>query len=86
MDLTQHPSVEGNPAVAAVSLRERWHESTLIDVWLRPGDWYHPAVDALTEAIEHGTSPLPAARRLGEVRGQSGVGIGEGLDDLAVLG
>ena len=70
---------------SATALRDRWREATITDVWLRPGDWFHPAVDALTEALSHGTTPLPAARRLGEVRGQTGVGIGEGIDDLAAL-
>ncbi|WP_149205121.1 hypothetical protein [Actinotalea subterranea] len=69
----------------AVALREQWRAVTVDAVWLRPGDWYHPAVDALVEAIVSGGSPLAAAARLGESRGAAGVGIAETLDDVAAL-
>lgn len=69
----------------ASTLREQWRAETVESVWLRPGDWYHPAVDALTEALSAGASVNAAAARLGEVRGAAGVGIAETLDDLAVL-
>lgn len=69
----------------AVALREKWRTRTVENVWLRPGDWYHPAVDALTEALTSDGSPAPAAHRLGEMRGSTGVGIAETLDDFAVL-
>ncbi len=72
-------------ASPAPSLREQWQEQTVESVWLRPGDWYHPAVDALTEALSHDLDPTGAARRLGSVRGAAGVGIAETLDDVAVL-
>ena len=68
----------------ASSLREQWRAETVESVWLRPGDWYHPAVDALTESISAGASPCAAAARLGDVRGAAGVGIAETLDDLAI--
>jgi hypothetical protein len=70
---------------AAVALREKWRATTVESVWLRPGDWYHPAVDALTEAVTSGTCAAPAAFRLGEMRGSAGVGVAETLDDMAVL-
>jgi hypothetical protein len=54
-------------------------------VWLRPGDWYTPAVDALAEAIQAGLDTAPAAFRLGAARAASGVGITEAIDDLAVV-
>lgn len=69
----------------AVSLREQWRARTVEAVWLRPGDWYHPAVDALAEALTSGTCPAAAAGRLGEARGAAGVGIAETLDDVALL-
>ncbi|HEY3438649.1 MAG TPA: hypothetical protein VGK35_13255 [Actinotalea sp.] len=68
----------------ASTLREQWRAETVESVWLRPGDWYHPAVDAITEALSSGTSACAAAGRLGDVRGAAGVGIAETLDDLAV--
>ena len=69
----------------AGTLREQWRAETVESVWLRPGDWYHPAVDAFTEALSAGTCPAAAAARLGEVRGAAGVGVAETLDDVAVL-
>ncbi|MDO8106296.1 hypothetical protein Q6348_03695 [Isoptericola sp. b441] len=68
----------------APELRELWRTTTAESVWLRPGDWYHPAVDALAEALTTGSSPTAAAARLGTVRGSTGVGIAEALDDLGV--
>jgi hypothetical protein len=69
----------------ATDLREQWRVTSLAQVWLRPGDWYHPAVDALAEAVEAGRTAAAAAQRLGAARGATGVGIGEALDDLACL-
>lgn len=69
----------------AATLREQWRAQTVDSVWLRPGDWYHPAVDALAEAVTSGVCAAAPAYRLGEVRGTTGVGIAETLDDLAVL-
>lgn len=74
--------VEGS---AAVALRERWRAAAVDSVWLRPGDWYHPAVDALTEAVVTGAYAAPAAYRLGEMRATSGVGVAEAFDDVSVL-
>ncbi|GGC07000.1 hypothetical protein [Cellulomonas carbonis] len=73
------------PLTPAVALREQWRARTVEHVWLRPGDWYHPAVDALTEALTTGFAAAPAAFRLGEMRGSTGVGIAEALDDLAIV-
>ncbi|WP_425955334.1 hypothetical protein [Xylanimonas sp. McL0601] len=70
---------------SAADLREAWRAASLANVWLRPGDWYHPAVDALAEAVEAGVEPFAAAQRLGAARGASGVGMGEALDDLLCL-
>jgi hypothetical protein len=66
-------------------VRELWRATSLAEVWLRPGDWYHPAVDALVEAVDEGRSPEAAAQRLGSARGAAGVGIGEALDDVTCL-
>jgi hypothetical protein len=81
------PNVTRVPArpSGAADLRERWRAASLADVWLRPGDWYHPAVDALVEAVEVGRGPAAAAQRLGHARGAAGVGMGEALDDLTCL-
>ena len=66
-------------------LRERWRSVSAESVWLRPADWYHPAVDAVVESVLTDVDPGPAAARLGSARGESGVGIAEAIDDLACL-
>lgn len=66
-------------------LREEWRSVSAETVWLRPADWYHPAVDAVVESVLTGVDPEPAAARLGSVRGECGVGIAEAIDDLACL-
>lgn len=79
-------STAGPPRTA---LRERWRERSLRSVWLRPGDWAHPAADTLAGIVDKlpATSPqaLLAAEDLGRARGELGAGIGETLDDLACL-
>ena len=66
-------------------LRARWQAGSLASVWLRPGDWYHAAVDALVEAVVDGDDTGPAAERLGQARAAAGVGMGETIDDLLCL-
>lgn len=66
-------------------LVDEWRSRSVETVWLRPGDWYTPAVDALAEAIQGGLDTAPAAFRLGEARAASGVGITEAIDDLALV-
>ena len=66
-------------------LRDRWRASSVESVWLRPSDWYHPAVDVLVAAVLHDDDPQAAAEELGRARGYDGVGIVETLDDLACL-
>ena len=67
------------------TLVEEWRAASVQNVWLRPGDWYTPAVDALAEAIEEGLDTAPPAFRLGEARAAVGVGITEAIDDLAIV-
>ena len=66
-------------------LREQWRAISAETVWLRPTDWYHPAIDAVVEAVLNDADTSPAAARLGAVRGESGVGIVETIDDFACL-
>jgi hypothetical protein len=73
------------PAGSPSDVRDRWRASSVASVWLRPADWYHPAVDALVEAVLADDVAGPAAERLGEARAESGVGISETIDDLACL-
>jgi hypothetical protein len=75
------PNVSPRPP----QLREQWRSESAESVWLRPSDWYHPAVDALVEAVQNGIVPVAVAERLGEVRATDGVGINEAIDDLTCL-
>jgi hypothetical protein len=73
------------PAGLPSDARERWQAGSLASVWLRPSDWYHPAVDALVEALAEGADATAPAHRLGEARAAAGVGISEMIDDLTCL-
>jgi hypothetical protein len=77
--------LEATGAPAAPALLQRWQSSSIDSVWLRPGDWYTPATEALVEALEAGLDTAPAAYRLGQDRCSAGVGITEAIDDMAVL-
>lgn len=71
--------------VGASGLLQEWQAKSIHSVWLRPGDWYTPATEALVEALEARLDTAPAAFRLGQARSESGVGITEAIDDMAVL-
>ncbi len=73
------------PADEPAGLRDRWRAASLDSVWLRPGDWYHPAVEPLARAVATGAAALEAAEDLGRARADAGVGIGESIDDLVCL-
>lgn len=75
----------GYPEPAVASLLDEWQAHSTNSVWLRPGDWYHPAVEALVEALSDGRCPAAAAERLGEARGRVGISIGETIDDISCL-
>ncbi|WP_152650201.1 hypothetical protein [Demequina aestuarii] len=73
------------PVPGAPALLQRWESASIDSVWLRPGDWYTPATEALVEALEARLDTAPAAYRLGQARSAAGVGITEAIDDMAVL-
>ncbi|GAA1728958.1 hypothetical protein GCM10009809_25660 [Isoptericola hypogeus] len=77
------PTPSGPASEHGTDVRARWRAASLAEVWLRPGDWYHPAIDAVAEAIEEDRSPDAAAHRLGVARGCAGIGLEETLDDVA---
>ena len=66
-------------------LGERWRAASLSSGWTVPGDWWVPAVDAVTEAVGDGRDPAPACLRLGRARAAAGVGLEEAFADLAAL-
>lgn len=67
------------------AVRDGWRDESLRTIWLRPGDWDHPAVGAVVEAVLAGTGVLGAVEALGAARAGAGVGIGETIDDLTCL-
>lgn len=71
--------------LASDVLLRQWESASVESVWLRPGDWYTPAAEALVEALEARLDTAPAAFRLGQARSGAGVGITEAIDDMAVL-
>ncbi|WP_144016077.1 hypothetical protein [Demequina sp. NBRC 110052] len=73
------------PAASSHALLRKWENASVDSVWLRPGDWYTPAAEALVEALEARLDTAPAAFRLGQARAGVGVGITEAIDDMAVL-
>ncbi|MFN3865979.1 MAG: hypothetical protein ACK4MD_04605 [Demequina sp.] len=73
------------PDPGSPALLQRWERASIDTVWLRPGDWYTPAVEALVEALEARLDTAPAAYRLGQARSAAGVGITEAIDDMSVL-
>ncbi|MBD8079834.1 hypothetical protein [Cellulosimicrobium arenosum] len=77
--------LHGHTAAPARGLRDAWRATSAERVWLRAGDWYHPAVDALVEAVLERRDVSAAAERLGRARGDAGVGMGETLDDAGCL-
>ncbi|MGV8968484.1 MAG: hypothetical protein ACOH2F_19645 [Cellulomonas sp.] len=77
--------LDAAPSGVPPVLREQWRAISAESVWLRPADWYHPAVDAVVEAVLKDEDTSPAAARLGGVRGENGVGIVETIDDFACL-
>ncbi|WP_169747762.1 hypothetical protein [Demequina subtropica] len=72
-------------AAPAFALLRRWEAASIGSVWRRPGDWFTPAAEALAEALDSRLDTAPAAYRLGFARAESGVGITEAIDDMAVL-
>ena len=77
--------VTSSPAESAANLLRSWESASVASVWLRPGDWYTPAAEALVEALDARLDTAPSAFRLGQARAAAGVGITESIDDMAVL-
>lgn len=71
--------------VVLTPLRERWRALSIASTWLRPADWYDPAVDAMVDIIGAHGDLTAAAERLGAARADQGVGLEECLDDLVCL-
>lgn len=81
--MTTEASLPGREA--SDLLLRQWESASVDSVWLRPGDWYTPAAEALVEALAARLDTAPAALRLGQARSSAGVGITEAIDDMAVV-
>jgi hypothetical protein len=68
--------------LTSAELRDRWFEQSSSSGWAFVSDWHHPAVDALCEACLIGRNVWAPAERLGSVRAENGVSLGETLADL----
>ena len=71
--------------MSAASLSEQWRAASHASTWRTPGDWHSPAVGNMVRAALEGMDAEAAAAALGTERGQQGVGLIEGLDDLSEL-
>lgn len=73
------------------SLSARWRTRSLAAGWAMPEDWWTPAVDQAIRAIHAGGAVnrghdlTRACSALGGARARAGVGIAEGMNDLAAL-
>lgn len=66
-------------------LRRHWFQQSTAGGWLYDPDWWHPACDAVAEALVHGRPADPALRRLGAGRADLGCTVEETLDDVLAL-
>ena len=71
--------------MSAAFLSEQWRAASHASIWRTPGDWHSPAIEKMVHAALEGVDAESAAAALGTERGQRGVGLIEGLDDLSVL-
>lgn len=86
------PTAESRPDRVAL-LYEQWRATTLAAGWSFADDWAGPVVESMVRAVtgdEGAGSTAPAscegvAQELGTYRAESGVGLPEGLRDLAAL-
>lgn len=68
--------------LTSAELRDRWFQQSSAAGWAFVSDWHHPAVEALCEACLLGRNVWAPAERLGSVRADKGVSLGETLADL----
>ncbi|NUR89822.1 MAG: hypothetical protein HOY71_37565 [Nonomuraea sp.] len=67
------------------SLLAEWRSRSLAAGWSLPEDWWTPAVEHAIKAVNRGHDLSRACLALGGARARAGVGIAEGLTDLAAL-
>lgn len=75
-------NIPGTTTLTSAELQDLWFVQSADAGWVFVSDWHDPAVDALCEAAVRGESLWPAAERLGAVRADAGVSLGETLADV----
>ncbi len=73
------------PVTPAAGLRLQWEERSAVTGWAFPDDWYHPAIDAICEAVLAERELWGPGERLGRERAALGASLGETLADVDVL-
>jgi hypothetical protein len=63
----------------------RWRDRSMAAGWSLAEDWWLPEVEVVVKAVRGGCDLSQACWALGAARARAGVGITEGLDDLAAL-
>ncbi|MEV0386544.1 hypothetical protein [Nonomuraea sp. NPDC050643] len=63
----------------------RWRGRSMAAGWSLADDWWAPEVELTVKAVCEGFDPSQACWALGSARAGAGVGVAEGLDDLAAL-
>jgi hypothetical protein len=63
----------------------RWRGRSMTEGWSLADDWWTPAVEPMVRAVREGNDVPGACEELGAERAGAGVGIAEGLSDLAAL-
>ncbi|SEG75973.1 hypothetical protein SAMN05444920_104340 [Nonomuraea solani] len=63
----------------------RWRGRSIAAGWSLADDWWTPEVELALKAVRRGCDLSGACWALGAARASAGVGIAEGLDDLAAL-
>ncbi|MEV4390618.1 hypothetical protein [Nonomuraea sp. NPDC049607] len=66
-------------------VRTRWRGRSTAEGWSLADDWWAPAVEYAIKAATRGGDLPRACEELGAARAEAGVGITEGLNDLAAL-
>ena len=82
MDLIPAAATPAPFPMTSTELHQLWFAQSRSAGWVFDSDWHDPAIDALCEACVHGDNVWPAGERLGAVRADAGVSLGETLADI----
>jgi len=69
----------------AGAVRDAWRSAVQHGGWVRPEDWWHPAVEALARAVARRQDVRPAGAHLGHARARAGWSARRTVDDIFAL-